>query len=187
MKNFGSKAWFLPQPVIIIGTYNKDGVANAMTAAWAGQWDYNEIMISMGKHATTENLNTNGEFTVAFATKETVVAADFVGLVSAKNMPDKMAKAGLTAVKSENVNAPVFTDFPMTLECRIKQKLDESETGYYIIADIVNIVCDEKYLASDGKPDVEKMHLITYDPIHDGYIELCNRVGNAFSDGKQLK
>ncbi len=187
MKSFGKKAWLLPQPVLIIGTYNEKGVANAMNAAWAGQWDAHEIMISMGSHATTENLNRCGDFTVAFATKETLTAADYVGIVSAKNEPDKMQKTGWTAVKAEEVNAPVFTDFPLTLECRIKRKLDESETGYYIIAEIVDIVCKEEYLAEDGKPDMEKLNLITFDPIHNGYIQLGQRVGNAFSDGKELK
>ena len=75
----------------------------------------------------------------------------------------------------------------MTLECRIKQKLDESETGYYIIAEILNIVCDEAFLAEDGKPDVEKMRLITFDPVHNGYITLGHRAGNAFHDGQALK
>jgi flavin reductase (DIM6/NTAB) family NADH-FMN oxidoreductase RutF len=84
------------------------------------------------------------------------------------------------------VNAPVFKDFPMTLECRVKQKIDESKTGYYLVAEIVNILCDEKYLAEDGKPDVEKMELITFDPVHHTYIQLGKTVGNAFSDGKQL-
>ena len=55
------------------------------------------------------------------------------------------------------------------------------------MADIVNILCDEQYLSADGKPDVEKMQLLTFDPIHFGYIELGKRVGNAFADGKQLK
>ena len=187
MKSLGKKAWLLPQPVLVIGTYNGNGVVNAMNAAWAGQWDAHEIMISMGSHATTENLNRCGDFTVAFATKETMVAADYVGIVSAKNEPDKMQKTGWTAVKAENVNAPVFTDFPMTLECRIKEKIDESETGYYVIAEIVNIVCKEEYIAEDGKPNMETMNLITFDPIHNGYILLGKRVGNAFSDGKALK
>lgn len=187
MKIFGQKAWFLPQPVLVIGTYDENGKPNAMNAAWAGQWDMHDVMISMGNHATTLNLNRKGEFTVAFATAETMVAADYVGIVSAKNVPEKVKRTGWTAVKSEHVDAPVFTDFPMTLECRIKQKLDESETGYYIIAEIVNILCKEEYLAEDGKPDVEKMCLVTFDPVHNGYIQLGGRVGNAFSDGKKLK
>lgn len=71
----------------------------------------------------------------------------------------------------------------MTLECRVKQKIDESETGYYLIAEIVNILCDEQYLDEDGKPDVESMDLITYDPVHHNYIKLGNIEGKAFSGG----
>ncbi len=187
MKSFKPGAWMLPQPVMIIGTYNADGVPNAMNAAWGGQWDMKEVMISMGAHATTDNLNRCGDFTLAFATEETLVGADYVGVVSSKNTPDKVAKAGFHAVKAENVNAPLFTNFPLTLECRIKEKLYESPTGYYIIAEILNIVCDEKYLAEDGRPDVESMNLITFDPIHNLYIKLGSKVGNAFRDGLALK
>lgn len=187
MKSFRPMAWVLPQPVLIIGTYNAEGTPNAMNAAWGGQWDYHEIAISLGSHATTENLNRCGEFTVAFATADTLVASDFVGITSAKSDPDKMKKTGWASSKAENVNAPVFECFPMTMECRIKEKIHESKTGFYLVAEIVNIVCKEEYLASDGKPDVEKMKLITFDPIHNGYIELGKRVGNAFADGKALK
>lgn len=185
--DFKPKAWMLPQPVLIIGTYNADGTPNAMNAAWGGQWDYEEIMISMGAHATTANLDRCGDFTVAFATVDTLTAADYVGLVSAKNHPDKLAPTGWKAEKGANVNAPVFDCFPMTLECRIKEKLYPSETGYYIVAEIVNIICDSRFLADDGKPDVEKMRLITFDPIHNGYIALGSRAGNAFHDGNALK
>ena len=187
MKSFGQKPWVLPQPVLIIGTYNNDGTPNAMNAAWGGQWDSKEIMICMGSHATTENLDRCGEFTVAFATKDTMVAADFVGIVSGKNDPEKMQKTGWTAIKSEHVNAPVFTEFPMTLECRILRKIDETKEGYNIVAEIVNILVDETYLAEDGKPDVEKMQLISYEPVHHSYLVMGKRVGNAFADGKRLK
>lgn len=159
MKNFGQKSWMLPQPVLIIGTYNADGTPNAMNAAWGGQWDAKEIMISMGAHATTENLDRCQDFTVAFATQGTMVAADFVGIVSAKKDSQKMQKTGWTAVKSAHVNAPVFTDFPMTLECRIVKKIDVSDEGYYIVAEIVNIVVDEQYLNAEGLPDVDRMQL----------------------------
>ena len=186
-KSFKSTAWLLPQPVLIIGTYDKEGKPNAMNAAWGGQWDMNEIIISLGSHQTTDNLAVNPEFTVAFATAETMVASDYVGIVSGRNTPDKMEKTGWSIEKAPNVNAPVFKEFPMTLECRVKQKIDESETGYYLVAEIVNILCDEKYLAEDGKPDVEKMELITFDPVHHTYIQLGKTVGKAFSDGQKLK
>ena len=187
MKNLGSKPWILPQPVLIIGTYDKDGKPNAMNAAWGGQWDMHEIIISLGSHATTDNLKDNSDLTVSFATVDTLVASDYVGIVSGRNVADKMEKTGWTIEKAPNVNAPVFKNLPMTLECRVKQKIDESETGYFLVAEIVNILCDEKYLAADGNPDVEKMGLITFDPVHHNYIQLGKTVGKAFSDGKQLK
>lgn len=187
MKSFGKKAQILPQPVLIIGTYDENGMPNAMNAAWAGQWDNQQIMISMGIHQTTKNLNINGEFTVAFATVDTMAAADYVGIVSQKNVPNKVMNTGWTFVDSKNVNAPIFIDFPMTMECRIKEKLKETETGYYMIAEIVNIICDEKYLGNNGKPDVEKMNLITFNPIALEYIRMGEKVGKAFSIGKELK
>lgn len=187
MKSFGQKSWMLPQPVLIIGTYNADGTPNAMNAAWGGQWDAREIVISMGAHATTDNLNACGEFTLAFATQETMVASDFVGIVSAKNCPNKIQKTGWTAIKSDNVHAPVFADFPLTMECRIIRKIDESPEGYYIVAEIVNILVDENYLTPDGQPDVDQMHLITYNPISHIYMSLGHPLAQAFSIGKQLK
>lgn len=185
-KNFKPKAWVLPQPVLILGTYDADGTPNAMNAAWGGQWDYNKIFISLGSHATTDNLNRLGELTVAFATKDTMTEADYVGMVSGRKQPDKVERTGWKSERGENVNAPVFDCFPMTMECKVSEKLYESETGCYLIADIVNIICDEKYLAEDGKPDMEKMDLITFDPIHNGYITLGERVGDAFGSGKKL-
>lgn len=178
----------LPQPVLIIGTYDAQNKANAMNAAWGGTWDMKEIMISMGNHATTENLKlNNGEFTVAFATAETMVASDFVGIVSAKNDAEKMAKTGWTSEKSPNINAPIFMEFPMTMECRIKQRIDESETGYSLIAEVVNILCDEKYLNEQGNPDVEKMNIICFEPVNHKYIQMGKVIGDAFSCGKELK
>ena len=187
MKSFGSKPWMIPQPVLVIGTYDKTGKPNAMNAAWGGQWDMHEIIISLGSHATTDNLKDNADFTVAFATTDTMVAADYVGIVSGRKTPDKVERTGWTVEKAPNVNAPVFKELPLTLECRVKQKIDESETGYYLVAEIVNILCDEQYLDADGNPDVEKMQIITYNPVVHTYIQLGKTVGKAFAIGKELK
>ena len=105
MKSFKSTAWILPQPVLI----GKNGKPNAMNAAWGGQWDMHEIIISLGSHATTDNLAGNPEFTVTFATADTIIASDYVGIVSGRNTPDKMEKAGWTVQKAPNANAPVST------------------------------------------------------------------------------
>lgn len=186
MKSFKPNAWLLPQPVLIIGTYAADGTPVAMNAAWGGTWDAKEIAISLGVHASTDNLERCGDFTLTFATRDQMIAADYVGIVSARKEPNKVAKTGWTVQKAPNVNAPLFTNFPMTLECQLTKKIDESETGYVLVGKIVNILCDEKYLAADGKPDIEKFGLITFDPVHHRYVELGKAVGQAFSDGQKL-
>lgn len=187
MKSFKPKAWMLPQPVLIIGTYNADGTPNAMNAAWGGQCDYTEIAISLGSHATTDNIARTGEFTVAFATADTIAGADYVGLVSGRRHPDKVARTGWASVRAEKVDAPVFTPFPMTLECRVKERLYESAGGCLVVAEIVNILCAEECLAVDGNPDILRMGLVTFDPLHNGYVALGERVGNAFADGRALE
>ena len=37
-KNFGSKSWLYPMPVLIVAAYDADGKANAMNAAWGGMF-----------------------------------------------------------------------------------------------------------------------------------------------------
>ena len=117
-KNFGAKPWVYPQPVLMIGTYDENGKPNLMNAAWGGQYDANQVMLCLSSHKTTDNIKVTGAFTVSFATASTVVPCDYVGIVSAKQEPNKMEKAGFTTVKSKFVNAPIINELPLTLECK---------------------------------------------------------------------
>ena len=139
--NFGAKPWMYPMPVLIVGTYDESGVPNAMNAAWGIITDTNEISISMGEHKTTENFAGAGAFTVSIATEDTVIPCDYVGIESASKVPDKFAKAGFHATKSEYVNAPLIDELPMALECKVKS----FEDGI-LIGEIVNVNADESIL-----------------------------------------
>jgi len=180
-KDFGAKPWVFPMPVLIVGTYDENGVPNAMNAAWGCITDMAEISISMSEHKTTENFAKTGAFTVAFATEDTVVACDYVGVESASKVPDKFEKAGFTAVKSARVNAPIIQELPMSLECKVKS----FEDGI-LIGEIVNVNADESIL-TDGVIDYKKLKPITYDPVTHDYVALGAAVGKAFSDGMKLK
>jgi flavin reductase (DIM6/NTAB) family NADH-FMN oxidoreductase RutF len=171
-----------PQPVLIIGTYSEDGTPNAMNAAWGGICGANKIIIDLGQHKTTDNILRSKEFSVAVADAPHMVEADFVGLVSGNNVPDKLAKAGLHAVKSDKVNAPIIEEFPITLECKL---LRVTEDG--IVGEIVNVCADERVLDENGEIDPAKVQAITYDPVRHTYIQLGETVGNAFKDGTKLK
>lgn len=183
-KNFGAKTWLYPMPVLIIGTYDEDGTPDAMNAAWGGIYDTNQIMICIdGGHKTAENIRKTGAFTVSFGTAKTVIPCDYVGIVSANDVPDKLARAGFHATRSEHINAPIIDELPMTVECRL---IKFNEDGV-CIGEIVNISADESILDENGKIDVKKLNPVIYDSVSHAYLSLGERVGQAFSDGKKLK
>lgn len=179
--NFGPQHYLYPMPVLIIGTYDENGVPDAMNAAWGCITDDHEISISLGHHKTTENFECTGAFTVSIGTVKTVVACDYVGLVSGKTEPNKFEKAGFHATKSPFVNAPLIDELPMALECRVKSFIDG-----ILIGEIVNVTADECIL-TDGKIDPKKLQPISYDTVHKVYRSLGESVGNAYCDGLQLK
>lgn len=179
--DFGVKPWVVPMPVLIIGTYDENGVPNAMNAAWGMISDFSEISISMSEHKTTENFAKTGAFTVSFATEETVVPCDYVGIESANKVPNKFEKAGFHATKSSKVNAPLIDELPVALECKVKS----FEDGI-LIGEIVNISADESVL-TEGQIDMKKFKPIGYDPISSNYVTIGDVVGKAFSEGMALK
>lgn len=183
-KDFGTKPWFYPLPVLIIGTYDENGKADAMNAAWGGLYDANmvELCLSAG-HKTTQNIKAKGAFTVSFADAAHVAACDYVGLVSANNTTDKMEKAGFTTEKSAFVDAPIICELPMALECRLVKVTEDGN----IIGEIVNVNADESILGEDGMIDAAKLQAISFDPVHNDYLVLGEKVGKAFSDGNALK
>ena len=180
-KNFGAKPVMYPQPVLIIATYDENGVPNAMNAAWGITTDYKEITISLGEHKTTDNLAVRKAFTVSMATEDQVIPCDYVGIESGRKVPDKFAKAGFHATKSEFVDAPLIDELPMALECRVKSFNDG-----ILVGEIVNVSADESVL-TDGKVDPKKLKPITFDPINNTYIGLGEIVGEAFKDGNKIK
>ena len=182
-KNFGVKNWLYPMPVFIVGTYDENGTPNAMNAAWGGIYDTNMVMVCLAdEHKTTENIKKTGAFTLSFATKNTVVPCDYVGITSANDVPNKFDVAGFHATKSEFVNAPIIDELPMTVECRL---LKFNEDGI-CIGEIVNVSADESLLDENGKIDAKRLDPIIYDSVSHAYWSFGEKVGQAFSDGKKI-
>ena len=183
-KNFGKKTWLYPMPVLIVGTYDEKGTPNAMNAAWGGIYDTNQVMVCLADdHKTTDNIRKTRAFTVNFATADTVIPCDYVGIVSANDTPDKFARAGFHATKSEYVNAPLIDELLMSVECKL---LKFNEDGI-CIGEIVNVSADDSILDEKGMVDVKKLNPISYDPVSHAYLTLGEKVGQAFSDGKKMK
>ena len=184
-KNFGAKAILYPMPVLIIGTYDENGKADAMNAAWGGISEETEISICVSaSHRTTANILKNKAFTFSRADEKNVAAADYVGVVSGNTEPEKTAKAGWHAVRGEHVNAPLFEELPLALECKLKSYDEET---CRLVGEIVNVCADEKILDDNGKVDLSKFVPITFDPVNNTYRKIGEVVGKAFNDGLKLK
>lgn len=184
-KNLGTETILYPMPVLIIGSYGEDNMPDAMNAAWGGISESNEISICISAgHKTTKNILRTGAFTVSFADVKNAVAADYVGVVSGNSEPEKIKKAGWHAEKSEFVNAPLFSELPLALECKMKSYDEES---CRLVGQIVNVSADESILGSNGKIDLTKFRPITFDPVNNTYNKIGEAVAKAFSDGLKLK
>lgn len=179
----GQKSVITPEGVFIIGSYDENGVPDAMNAAWGQQSGHGEITFFLGKHKTTENIKKSKAFTVAMATKDTVVISDYFGVESGKNVPDKIKKAGVHVHKSQHVNAPIIEEYPLTLECELVSWDDA--TGV-LTGKIVSSQADESIL-TDGQVDLDKLQPVIYDMSSHSYRVIGPVVGKAFHDGLKLK
>lgn len=186
-KNLGAKPYIYPQPVLVVATYGEDGTVDAMNVAYGGIVNSNRLQINIGvRHKTSDNIKATNAFTVGIADEKNLVAADYVGLVSGHNEPDKVAKAGFHTSKSEFVNAPIIDELPITMECKVEE-INQYDQTLRIVAEIVNVSVDEKILTDDNKIDTNQLHAISFDPSNHAYLKVGEKAGNAFSDGKQLK
>lgn len=184
-KQLGKKLVFAPLPVLILGTYGEDGTPCAMNAAWGAQSDYSRVHVFLGPHKTTENLQARKAFTLSFADAANVVPADYVGIVSGAKVPDKVARAGWHAVKSRKVDAPIFKELPLALECTVEDLIEE-DGGYILVGAVQGMSADERILTK-GKVDLDKLKPIAFDSAAAAYRTLGPVIAPAFKAGKAIK
>ena len=184
-KNLKTKAYIYPLPVLIVAAYDENGVPNAMNAAWGTVCDTAQVALVLSAgHKTVKNLLKTQAFTVAIADAKNVVPADYVGLVSGNNEPDKLAKTGWHMSKGAFVNAPIIEELPLVLECKLVSYDTDTEI---CIGEVVNVSAEESILDENGKINLAKLQPLCYASEVREYYTLGEKVGKAFSDGLALK
>ena len=184
-KNIRTTEAIFPMPVLMIATYNEDGSVDVMNAAWGTMLSRNQVILNLTEsHKTVKNIKERKAFTVSIADSKNVVEADYLGIVSANNTPNKFENTKLTATKSENVDAPIINEFPICMECEFIEYQDD-EYGAGVVGKVVNVTADESVMNGDNV-DISLVDAIAFDPYTHGYYKVQERVGNAFSDGKKL-
>ena len=181
-KNIKTTEGIFPMPVLMVATYNEDGSVDVMNAAWGTMFERDQVVLNLTEtHKTVKNIKERKAFTVSIADSKHVVEADYFGVVSANNTPNKFENSKLTATKSENIDAPIINEFPICMECEF---IEYGDCG--VIGKVINTSVDVNAMNGD-KVDIEKVSAIAIDPYTHGYYTVTKRVGNAFKDGMQLK
>ena len=185
-KDLGVKPYLFPMPVLMIATYGDDGTVDVMNMAWGGICAENMVSLNIdADHKTAKNIKKRGSYTLSIADVPHIQAADFFGIASGNKMEDKFARSGLTAVKSEKVDAPVVQEFPLTLECKVVE--DKMEVyGHHVLGEIVGVLADESVLDETGKVDASKLNAFVFDPFRSGYYAIGEKVGQAWHTGAPL-
>lgn len=175
-----------PMPVLLVSTFNEDGTVDVMNAAWGTMLERNMVALNLTEtHRTVENIKARKGFVIHIADAKHVVEADWFGVVSGKNEPDKFAKSGMTFVKSDIVDAPIINELPVAIECEFVEYQNDA-TGIGVIGKVLRTSVEEANL-KDGKVDIDSLEAIAFDPYTHGYYKVGNRVGEAFKDGLKLR
>ena len=175
-----------PMPVLMVATYNEDGSINVMNAAWGTMQERGTVALNLTEsHKTVKNIKARGAFTVSIADAAHVVEADYFGVESGNRVLNKFENSGLTASKSEILDAPIINEFPLCLECEFIE-YQNGEYGCGVIGKVLNVTADESVMVGD-KIDMSLVNAIAFDPYTHGYYKVTERVGEAFKDGLQLK
>ena len=185
-KDLGVKPYLFPMPVLMIATYGDDGTVDVINMAWGGICAENMVSLNIdADHKTAKNIKKRGAFTLSIADVPHIQAADFFGIASGNKMEDKFARSGLTAVKSEKVDAPIVQEFPLTLECKVVE--DKMEVyGHHVLSKIVGVLADESVLDETGKVDASKLNAFVFDQFRSGYYAIGEKVGQAWHTGAPL-
>ena len=183
-RNFSTKAVITPLPAIMIATWDENENPDVMMAAWGGQCGPRHITFELSAHKTTENIRLKRAFTISFATKDDIAQSDYFGIVSAHDVPDKVARAGFTVTKSPNVDAPIINEYKLTLECKVVTFDEDGNGGARVVGEIVNMSADESILDEEGNIDLGKLQPVIFDSAKNAYRVVGEKVGDAWGSGK---
>lgn len=186
-KSLGAKTILYPTPVMVVGSYDAAGRANVMVAAWGGIACSKPPCVSVSLRSATSshgNIMARRAFTISLPSEAHAAQADYFGIVSGRDQ-DKFKVAGLTAVRSDVVDAPYVGEFPLVLECSV---VAVHELGLHtqFVGEIKDVKVDDALLGADGRVDLDRLRPILFAPDQQAYFGIGAFVGKAFSMGKGL-
>jgi flavin reductase (DIM6/NTAB) family NADH-FMN oxidoreductase RutF len=187
-KSLGAKTILYPTPVLVVGTYDKEGRPNVMTAAWGGIACSVPPCVAVSLRKATYSYSSiveQKEFTINLPSEDYVREADYFGMISGRD-EDKFAATGLTPVKGDLVNAPYVKEFPFIVECTL---LYTFELGLHtqFVGEIMDVKVDESLLGEDKLPAIEMIKPVLFAPENRAYHGVGEYLGKAFFIGREIQ
>ncbi len=185
-KSLGPNTLLYPTPVLLVGTYDQNGKANLMTAAWGGICNSKPVCVNVSLRKATYSyagIMERKAFTLGIPSESQIKEADYMGIFSGAKV-DKFAEAGWTAEHSDCVDAPYAKEIPFVLECKL---IEYTDLGLHtiFIGEVVDIKADEAILDDKDMPDMVKLKPLAFIPGTREYFSLGEPAGKAFSIGRQ--
>ena len=164
-----------PLPVVMVscGTMEE---SNIITVAWTGIINTDPAMVYISVRPTRHSYNIikeSGEFVINLTTKDLTYATDWCGVKTGAQV-DKFKEMHLTKEKAKFVKCPMIKESPVSVECRVKE-IKELGSHHMLVAEVLGINADEKYIDEKGAFDISKCDLITY--ANGKYFSLGKKIG----------
>lgn len=160
----GTLLYPLPAVLVSCGDYAH---SNLMTAAWTGTVCTNPAMLYVSIRPERYSygiIRERGEFTVNLTTAAMARATDYCGVKSGRDT-DKWAGSGLHPVPGVGVACPAVEESPISIECRLRQIIPLGSHDMFL-AEVVDVLADERYMDADGRFDLAKAGLMNYSHGH---------------------
>lgn len=180
----GTLLYPIPPVMVSCGTMEKP---NVITIAWTGIVNSEPAMtyISVRPERYSYGLiKESGEFVINLTTESLIWTADYCGVKSGRDI-DKFALPTITAAESTQVSAPLISESPINIECRVDRVI-QLGTHDMFLSKIIAINADKKFIDKKGVLHLENAGLVATS--HGRYFALGRQLGTfGYSVKKNTK
>lgn len=187
-KQLGPLPLLFPMPALLVGTANKDGTANAMTAAWSSVCCHRPPCVGVAirhNRLTFSNLQNKKAFTLNIPKSVQAAEVDYLGMISGEDQPNKLDVVGFEATAGTTVDAPNIAACPVNIECKLVDRMALGSHSWFV-GEVTQVHVDETFITPGGQINVNALDPLIYATSSSQYHAIGDAIANAYSVGKSF-
>ena len=173
-----------PVPAVMVSLGDMEN-SNIITVAWCGITNTvpPKTYISVRpERYSFDILKEKMEFVINLTPASYAKQADFCGMYTGRKV-DKFAKCGFTKEKATKIDAPMISECPISIECKVTDIIPLG-SHHMFLADILAVNVEKRMLEGD-KLCINRAHLCAF--AHGEYYKLGERIGKFGFSVKKKK